>query len=133
MESQAKRKLERYLSPESGMMATIVRPASSRAILMADASAAPDDMPRSTPSVRPASRAISIASSSATCSILSYTLLSSTEGMNPAPIPWILCGPGLPPERTGEEAGSTATTCTDGFNSFRKRPVPVMVPPRSHR
>ena len=28
--------------------------------------------------------------------------------MKPAPIPWILCGPGLPPEITGESAGSTA-------------------------
>jgi hypothetical protein len=25
--------------------------------------------------------------------------------MNPAPIPWILCFPGFPPEMTGESAG----------------------------
>ena len=32
--------------------------------------------------------------------------------MNPAPMPWILCGPGAPPEMTGDSAGSTATICT---------------------
>jgi hypothetical protein len=36
-------------------------------------------------------------------------------GMNPAPIPWILCGPGAPPLRTGDSLGSTATVTTSGF------------------
>ena len=35
--------------------------------------------------------------------------------MKPAPIPWILCGPGLPPERTGLSAGSTAITLSAGL------------------
>ena len=50
-------------------------------------------------------------------------------GMNPAPIPWILCGPGLPPERTGESAGSTATILIFGFNSLSRAPTPLTVPP----
>jgi len=36
-------------------------------------------------------------------------------GMNPAPMPWILCPPGAPPEITGLSLGSTATTC-DGIH-----------------
>ncbi len=35
--------------------------------------------------------------------------------MNPAPRPWILCGPGLPPESTGLSVGSTAMALNDGF------------------
>ena len=54
---------------------------------------------------------------------------SRTLGTNPGPIPWILCGPGSPPERTGEAAGSTASTWTSGRRSFRACPTPVMVPP----
>ena len=44
-------------------------------------------------------------------------------------MPWILCGPGRPPEITGEAAGSTPITCSFGLRSFRKRPAPVIVPP----
>ena len=55
--------------------------------------------------------------------------VSSTSGTNPAPIPWILCGPPLPSERTGEVAGSTATILISGFCSFRYSPTPVSVPP----
>ena len=53
----------------------------------------------------------------------------NTSGTNPAPIPWILCGPGLPPERTGESFGSTAITSMSGNFSFSTSPVPVTVPP----
>lgn len=38
-------------------------------------------------------------------------------GMKPAPIPWILCAPGLPPDMTGLSEGSTATTCSCLFYS----------------
>ena len=48
--------------------------------------------------------------------------------MKPAPIPWILWGPGDPPDKTGLSLGSTATTCT-GFLDFRNSPAPVIVPP----
>ena len=37
-------------------------------------------------------------------------------GMKPAPMPWILCGPGLPPEMTGDSVGSTAMTCGQSSN-----------------
>jgi hypothetical protein len=36
---------------------------------------------------------------------------------------------GLPPERTGEASGSTATTCTSGLRCLITWPTPVMVPP----
>ena len=48
---------------------------------------------------------------------------------NPAPMPWILCGPGGIPESTAEVAGSTATTCVLGLRSFSTSPTPVIVPP----
>ena len=44
-------------------------------------------------------------------------------------MPWILWDPLLPSERTGESSGSSATTLTAGFCSFRYSPVPVTVPP----
>ena len=44
-------------------------------------------------------------------------------------MPCILCGPGFPPESTGESDGSTATICTAGFSSFSRDPVPLTVPP----
>ncbi len=49
--------------------------------------------------------------------------------MKPAPMPWILCGPGAPPDRTGESVGSTAIIFTEGFLAFSAWPTPVMVPP----
>ena len=55
--------------------------------------------------------------------------VSSTLGTKPAPMPWILWGPPWPWERTGEEAGSTATTFTSFFLPFRNWPTPVTVPP----
>jgi hypothetical protein len=45
---------------------------------------------------------------SSTAMISSITFRLSVFGTNPAPIPWMRCGPGVPPERTGEPAGSTA-------------------------
>ena len=35
-------------------------------------------------------------------------------GMKPAPMPWIGCGPGSPPESTGDSVGSTANTLSLG-------------------
>ena len=52
-----------------------------------------------------------------------------TLGIKPAPIPCILCGPGFPPDKTGELFGSTATIFTSGFFFLSPRPVPVIVPP----
>ncbi len=44
-------------------------------------------------------------------------------------MPWILCGPGWPPESTGKSSGSTATMRTPGLRAFSTWPTPVMVPP----
>ena len=49
--------------------------------------------------------------------------------MNPAPMPWILCGPGWPPEITGLSSGSTAKTFRFGRRGFSTSPTPVTVPP----
>ena len=49
--------------------------------------------------------------------------------MNPAPMPWILCGPGGPPDRTGEALGSTAITRQRWLRDFSTSPAPVIVPP----
>src|SRR5579862_3187782 len=50
-------------------------------------------------------------------------------GINPAPSPCNLCGPGAPPEMTGDFAGSTATALNDGFRCLMTSATPVMVPP----
>ncbi len=51
-------------------------------------------------------------------------------GDETAPIPWILCGPGVPPDRTGLAAGSTAMIRVESFFScLRYRETPVIVPP----
>ena len=55
--------------------------------------------------------------------------MSSTFGTNPGPQPWILCGPGFPPEITGESAGSAATIRSDGLRGFITCAQPVTVPP----
>ena len=55
--------------------------------------------------------------------------VSRISGTKPAPMPWILCGPGWPPESTGESSGSTATICRPGLRGFSTWPTPVMVPP----
>ena len=59
----------------------------------------------------------------------SYTLVSKVFGTKPAPIPWIPWGPAWPSDNTGLVAGSTATTFTFGFWSFKYLPVPLTVPP----
>ena len=44
-------------------------------------------------------------------------------------MPWILCGPGSPPDSTGEAVGSTAIIRSEGLRAFNAWPTPVMVPP----
>ena len=99
------------------------------AISSAPHSAAPQEIPHSTPSRRAARRAVSIASSSSTAITSSSSRRSSTGGTKPAPMPWILCGPGRPPDSTADVAGSTATIFSCGLRSFRNEPAPVIVPP----
>ena len=50
-------------------------------------------------------------------------------GTKPAPIPWIGCGPGLPPDSTGDSVGSTAKTFRSGQDCFSACAQPVMCPP----
>jgi hypothetical protein len=57
------------------------------------------------------------------------SLVSSTPGTKPAPMPWILCGPGLPPDSTGDSAGSTATSCLVQGVGWRRGVCGVMLPP----
>jgi hypothetical protein len=59
----------------------------------------------------------------------SMKVRSSTSGTKPAPMPWILCGPGWPPERTGESSGSTAITFMPGRRGLITWDTPVIVPP----
>ena len=92
---------------ESGSTTAIRRPrASSRwATCSAAHSAAPHEMPASTPSRRATSRAVSSASSSSTAiDLVDAATRSSTGGTKPAPMPWILCGPG-PPARQHRRRG----------------------------
>ena len=49
--------------------------------------------------------------------------------MNPAPIPWIGCGAGSPPEITGDSVGSTANTLSLGHAFLRMCDTPVRCPP----
>ena len=55
--------------------------------------------------------------------------------MKPAPVPWILCGPGLSGwpasvcEMTGESFGSTAMAWKDGLRALITSQQPVIVPP----
>ena len=86
-------------------------------------------MPASTPSRDASSRAVSIASSSPTGTTSSISSRFRTSGMNPAPMPWILCGPGRLPDKTAEARGSTATKRQRGFPCLSTSPAPVIVPP----
>src|SRR5208337_4055420 len=88
--------VERYRSPRSGSTTTTSLPAFSgrRAAAMAPTTAAPQEMPQRMPSSLASRRVISKASSSRTAMTSSMTFGLSTSGIKPAPIPWILCGPG---------------------------------------
>ena len=61
--------------------------------------------------------------------ILSTTLRLNVLGINPAPIPCILCMPGFSPERTADESGSTPIISTCGLCCFKPSPTPLNVPP----
>mmetsp|Transcript_28868 Transcript_28868/g.60631 ORF Transcript_28868/g.60631 Transcript_28868/m.60631 type:complete len:206 (-) Transcript_28868:456-1073(-) len=113
------------------MMATMRLPFISGRLptRMAATTAAPEEMPTSTPSSLARRRAMAMASPDSTCTTSSTMAMSQLPGTNPAPMPCILCGPGFPPERTGDSDGSTATVSSLGFLLLRKREVPVMVPP----
>src|SRR5262249_43595977 len=123
------RSVERYLSPVDGMIATINLPLFSGRwpTLMAATTAAPEEIPQRIPSSLIRRLAMANASSLETCTTSSMSLVSTMLGMNPAPIPWILCGPGAPPERTGDVVGSTAIALNDGLRSPITCLTPVIV------
>ena len=72
---------------------------------------------------------IAMASSSVMSITSSTRLRSRLSGMKLAPMPWILCGPALPPVSRLLEAGSTATALMSLFFSFRYFAMPLRVPP----
>ena len=49
--------------------------------------------------------------------------------MKPAPMPWMRCGPGGPPDRTALSSGSTAIILSPGLRGLSTEPTPVKVPP----
>ena len=75
------------------------------------------------------SRATLNAVSLATFTTSSITLRSRMSGTKPAPMPWMGCGLGWPPDRTGLASGSTAMMLRPGRRGFRAWPTPVTVPP----
>mmetsp|Transcript_8328 Transcript_8328/g.21495 ORF Transcript_8328/g.21495 Transcript_8328/m.21495 type:complete len:290 (+) Transcript_8328:313-1182(+) len=91
--------------------------------------AAPELKPTMTPSSFAMRRAMVMASSELTATTSSTSDSSITFGTKPAPMPWILCGPGLPPERTGLSVGSTAKTFRSELSGLRYCAQPVIVPP----
>mmetsp|Transcript_94 Transcript_94/g.285 ORF Transcript_94/g.285 Transcript_94/m.285 type:complete len:203 (-) Transcript_94:417-1025(-) len=91
--------------------------------------AAPLEMPTISPSSLARRRAIAIASSPGIETISSKSETSALPGMKPAPMPWILCGPGLPPPMTADSDGSTATNLSAGLSGLRNCAQPVSVPP----
>src|SRR5208283_2210712 len=123
--------LLRYRSPNDGKITTISLPAFSAraATFSAATTAAPDEIPTRSPSASGSRRAILIASSFVTVMISSIKSVRRMLGTNPAPIPWILCGEGFPPESTGLSAGSTAIALNEGFFGLMYSLTPVSVPP----
>mmetsp|Transcript_14425 Transcript_14425/g.47045 ORF Transcript_14425/g.47045 Transcript_14425/m.47045 type:complete len:207 (-) Transcript_14425:635-1255(-) len=113
------------------MMVTMRLPLFSgrSATLVAARTAAPEEMPQRMPSCVAISRAMSMASKESMGTTSSKRVVSALPGMKPAPMPWILWGPAAPPERTGDSAGSTATTLSFGLRGLRHWAQPVRVPP----
>ena len=85
--------------------------------------------PASNPSRRAQRQAVWIASSSETQITSSSSSRFRTAGTKPAPIPWILCGPGCllraPPSRRARRPPPAVWGC----DRAGTRPPPVMVPP----
>ena len=86
-------------------------------------------MPPGMPSTLATSRATSSACSLDTVTISSMSDVSRIDGIKPAPMPWILCGPRGLPDSTGLVDGSTAMILRLGLRGFSARPTPVSVPP----
>ena len=113
------------------MTQTILFPAFSGRdpTLAAATTAAPEEIPQKIPSSVASRLAMAMASSLLTCTTSSIKDVSAVPGIKPPPMPWILCGPGGPPERTADSCGSTATILREGLRGFRNCAHPVKVPP----
>jgi hypothetical protein len=72
------------------------------ASFLAEATLAPVDIPTNIPVLAETSIAVSSASSSVTVIISSTLSPLYIPGINPAPIPCILCGEAVPPDNTGD-------------------------------
>ena len=98
----AKRAVERYRSPKDGTITTMRLPwfLGCTATCSAANTTAPDEIPTKTPSCVASLRAVAMACSPGTHIISLMTSSLRLAGLNPAPIPWILCGPGFPPDKT---------------------------------
>jgi creatinine amidohydrolase len=96
--------VERYRSPKLAMIVTIRLPRYSGrpATFAAAHMLAPLLMPTINPSSLASFRAHSKASSLVTVTTSFTRVVSRFLGTNPAPMPWILCGPGEPPLITAE-------------------------------
>ena len=99
------------------------------AAFLAPTIAAPDEIPIPIPVERKKFLVSSIASSLVTVNISSIYSFLKFSGINPVPIPWILCGPPCPSLIAGDSAGSTAIDNTSGLFSFKYLATPVNVPP----
>ena len=102
----------------SATMTTIVLPAFSGRLATSSAAqtVAPDEMPPRMPSSAPRRRAVATAWSMFDVDDLVVDARGrGSSGTKFAPMPWILCGPGAPPLRMGDSAGSTPTICTLGL------------------
>ena len=128
----AKSGVERYLSPVSHRMVTMTLPCipSRRASSPAAQTLAPAEMPTR----RPSSRARRARDLERLLAAHRHDLVvdrrrSGPWGRTRPRCPGCWCGPGWPPESTGESEGSTATTRTPGSRSLSTSPTPVSVPP----
>jgi hypothetical protein len=117
---------ERYQEQQSALLFHVLTTSSQRTKSRADykygahtsmaaATAAPELMPTNTPSLVAISLEVAMALLESIFTISLISEVSQFWGMKPAPIPWILWGPGGPPLSTADSTGSTATRCRLGF------------------
>ena len=89
----------------------------------------PEEMPTRMPSSRARRRAVAIEFVERRLDHFAVNLRVEHGGTNPGANPCSLCGPGWPPDSTGEASGSTATILMPGLRPLSTSPTPVIVPP----
>jgi alkylation response protein AidB-like acyl-CoA dehydrogenase len=115
-------------APQAGALRREVE-AGADTVMALPARVAPELMPTSRPSTLALRRAQSLASAGLTWIAPSIDWVCRLPGMNPAPMPWIGCGAGWPPEITGDSVGSTAQALRSGQSCFSRSAQPVRCPP----